>query len=74
MPGGKGRDYLVEESRRQEAVIVAIGAADFPEIVAGPIEFVAFCNNDPRTRVVKSEMTLDRRRNFNCRREIEAYA
>ena len=70
MPFGEGRDYPMEESRRQEAAIVAIGAADFPEIIARPIEFVALCNNDPRPLVVKSEMTLDCGRNFNCSRGI----
>ena len=65
MPGGEGFYDLIEESRRQEAVVIAIAAADLAEIIAGPIEFVAFCNNDPGTLVIESEMTFDRSGNFN---------
>lgn len=60
MPSGKRFDYLIEESGWQEAIIVAIAAVDFPEIIASPMEFIALCNNDPETRIVKSEMTSDR--------------
>lgn len=66
MPCGEGRGDLIEETWRQEAVVIAITAADFPEIIAGPIEFIALCDNDPGTFVIKSEMTFDRGRNFNC--------
>ncbi len=70
MPRGEGPDYPIEESRRQEAVIIAIAAADFPKIIAGPIEFVALCDDDPGTFVVKSEMPFDRGGNFNGGRGI----
>jgi hypothetical protein len=45
MPCGEGPDYLIEESRRQETIVIAITASDFPKIIARPIEFVALCNN-----------------------------
>ena len=70
MPCREGADDLIEESRRQEAVVVAIAAADFPKIIARPIEFVALCHNDPGTFVVKSKMTFDRGGNFDGAREI----
>lgn len=70
MPCGKGLDDLIEKSRRQETVIIAITAADFPKIIAGPIKFVALCNNDPGTLVVESEMTFDRSGNFDGTRGI----
>jgi hypothetical protein len=70
MPCGKGLDDLIEESRRQEAIVIAIAAADFPKIIARPIEFVALRNNDPGTLVIKSEMTFDCSRNFNGARGI----
>jgi len=38
MPCCESLDYLIEESRRQEAVVIAITAADFPKIIARPIE------------------------------------
>src|SRR3954463_7263982 len=68
MPCGEGPDYLIEESRRQETIVIAITASDSPKIIARPIEFVALCNNDPGTRLIKSEMTFDRSRNFHCTR------
>src|SRR5216683_4348497 len=70
MPRGEGRDHQPKESRRQETVVIAITTADFPKIIAWPIEFVALCNNDPGPLVVKSEMTFDRGGNFNCGRWI----
>src|SRR5258705_377439 len=66
MPCGEGFDDPIEETRRQEAVVIAITAADFPKVIARPIEFVALCNNDPGTFVIKSEMPFDRGGNFNC--------
>jgi hypothetical protein len=60
----------LKKSRRQETVIMAITAADFPKIIAGPIEFIALRNNDPGTLVVESEMTFDRRGNFDGTRGI----
>ena len=68
MPCGESLDHLIEESRRQEAVVITIAAADFPEIVARPIEFVALSDNDPGSLVIKSEVTFDRGGNFNRRR------
>ena len=65
MPGGEGLDDLIEESRRQEAVVIAVAAADLPNIIAGPIEFVALGNDDPGPFIVKPEMALDRSGNFN---------
>jgi hypothetical protein len=65
MPCGEGLDDPIEETRRQEAVVIAIAAADFPKVIARPIEFVALCNNDPGTFVIKSEMPFDRGGNFN---------
>ena len=70
MPRGESPNDLIEETRRQEAVVIAITATDFPKIIAWPIEFVAFCNNDPRTLVIESKMTLYRRRKFDCTRMI----
>jgi hypothetical protein len=65
MPCGERLDDLIEESRWQEAVVITITAADFPEIVSRPIEFVALGDNDPGTCVIKSEVTLDRGGNFD---------
>ena len=70
MPCGKGRDDLIEKSRWQEAVVIAIAAPNFPDIIARPIEFVALCNNDPGTLVIKAKMTFDRGGNFNCAQRI----
>jgi hypothetical protein len=70
MPCGEGLDDLIEESRRQEAIVIPITAADFPKIIAWPIEFVALCNDDPGTLAIKSEMTLDRSGNFDGRSGI----
>jgi hypothetical protein len=70
MPCGEGRDDLIEESRWQEAVVIAIAAPNFPDIIARPIEFVALCNNDPGTLVIKAKMTFNRGGNFNCAQRI----
>jgi hypothetical protein len=70
MPCREGADDLIEESGRQEAVIITVAAADFPKIIAGPIEFVALGHNDPGTLVVKSKMTFDRGGNFDGTRGI----
>ena len=66
LPCDEGLDDPIEETRRQEAVVIAITAAEFPKVIARPIEFVALCNNDPGTFVIKSEMPFDRGGNFNC--------
>jgi hypothetical protein len=66
MPCGEGVDHLIEESWRQKTVMITITAADFPKIIARPIEFIALCNDDPRTLVIETEMTLYRGGNFNC--------
>jgi len=47
MPRGEGVDDLSEESRRQETVVIAIATANSPDVIARPIEFVTFRNNDP---------------------------
>lgn len=65
VPRGKGFDNLTEQSRRQEAIIVTVSAADLPDIIAGPFELVALANNDPGTLVIESEMALDRGGNLN---------
>jgi hypothetical protein len=70
MPCGESLDDLMEESRWQEAVVIAITAADFPEIVARPIEFVALGDNDPGTCVIKSEVTFHSGGNFDGGRRI----
>ena len=70
MPCSESIYDLLEESRRQEPIVVAIATADFPDIVTRPIEFVTFGNNDPGALVIKSEMTFDRCGNFNSRRRI----
>jgi hypothetical protein len=70
MPSDESIDDLPEESRRQEAIIVAIAAADFPDIISRPTELVALGNNDPGALVVKFEMTLYGGRNFNGTRGI----
>jgi len=70
MPRSEGLDDLLEESWRQEPVVVAIATADFSDVITRPIEFVAFCDNDPGALVIKSEMTFDRCGNFNGSRRI----
>jgi hypothetical protein len=65
VPRHEGVQYLIEKSRRQEAVVVAIPAADFPKVIPGPIEFIALADNDPGTVVVESEVTFDCRRNLD---------
>src|ERR1700676_2656153 len=70
MPCAERLDHLIEESGWQEAVVITITAADFPEIVSGPIEFVALGDNDLGMCVVKSEVTLDRGGNFDSGRGI----
>jgi hypothetical protein len=74
MPCGERLDDLIEESRRQEAVVITITAADFPEIVSRPIEFVALGDNDPGTCVIKSEVTFDRGGNFDRGRGIGGWS
>jgi hypothetical protein len=64
VPGRKGVEHLIEESRRQEAVIIAIRAADLSKVIARPFELVAFGYNDTRAGVVQSGMALDRSGNF----------
>ena len=66
MPCGERLDYPSQESRRQKTVIIAITTTDFPKIIAGPIEFIALCNNDPGTIVIKSEMTFNRNGKLEC--------
>jgi hypothetical protein len=58
VPGHKGVEHLIEESRRQEAVIIAIRATDLSKVIARPLELVAFGYNDPRAGVVESEWRL----------------
>lgn len=70
MPCDESLDDLFEESRRQEAIVVAIAAADFSDIISRPIELVALGNNDPGAVVIKFEMTFYSGRNFNCTRGI----
>ena len=65
MPCGEGFDDPIKQSRRQEAVIVTVTTADLPDVIAGPFEFVALRNDDPRTLVIQSEMALDRDGNFD---------
>src|SRR3990172_8276056 len=65
MPSHEGFEYLTEKSRRQEAIVKTVFASDFPEIVTGPIEFIALGDDDPRTLVVQPEMPFHRRRDFD---------
>ena len=65
MPGHEGIEHLIEESRRQKAVIVAVAVRDFPEIVSGPQEFIAFGDDDPGAFRVKPEMPFDGQRNLD---------
>jgi hypothetical protein len=59
MPCREGFDDLIEQSRWQEAIIIAIAAADFPDVIARPFELVALRDDDPGPFVVESEMALD---------------
>lgn len=70
MPCDESGDDLPEELRRQEAIVVTIAAADFPDIISRPIELVALGDNDPGARVIKFEMTFYGSRNFNGTRGI----
>jgi hypothetical protein len=65
-PSPEGVEHLIEQFRRQEAESVTIRAGRFSQIVAGPDEFVAFVDDDPRTRGVETQMALDPRGNFDC--------
>jgi len=59
MPGAEGFDDLPEESWRQEPVIIAIAATDFPQIIARPIEFVALRNDNPGAFFIQAKMDFD---------------
>ena len=47
MPVRKGLEDLIEESRRQEAVIVAVAVGKLAQVIAGPEKLVALVDNDP---------------------------
>ncbi len=47
VPFAKCIENLLKEARRQESIIVAIGASRFPQIVAGPHELIALAHSDP---------------------------
>ena len=69
MPGLMKRNEpvadLIEQAGREEAEFIAVRLRRFPQIIARPHEFVAFGDDDPRARIVKTEMLFDRQRNFN---------
>src|SRR5208283_3542284 len=65
MPGDEGIEHLIVKSRRQEAIIIAVGVRNFPEIVSGPQEFIAFGDDDPGAFRVKPKMPLDRQWNLD---------
>src|ERR1700731_4071594 len=46
IPVGKGLEHLIEESRRQKAVVVAVAVRKLAQIVAGPEKFIAFGDDD----------------------------
>ena len=57
--GGESVEHLIEKPRRQKAVVIAVSAADFSQIIAAPQKLVAFGDDDPRALVVESEMAFD---------------
>jgi len=65
---------LIEQAGREEAEFIAVRLRRFPQIIARPHEFIAFGDDDPRARVVKTEMLFDRQRNFNRRFGIDRRA
>ena len=69
LPGHMRRNERVadpiEQAGREEAEFIAVRLRRFPQIIARPHEFVAFGDDDPRARIVKTAMLFDRQRNFN---------
>ena len=47
IPARKGLEHLIEELRRQEAVVVAVTVGQFSQIIAGPEKFIPLVDNDP---------------------------
>jgi hypothetical protein len=45
--GDEGFEHLIEESRRQKSVIVAVAVRELAQIIARPQEFIAFGDDDP---------------------------
>ena len=52
-------EQLVEEPRRQEAIVVAISAWDLAQVIAWPEKLVTFRDDDPGAAIVEPEMLLD---------------
>jgi hypothetical protein len=65
LPRSEGVEHLIEESRRQKAVIVAVAVRKLAEIVARPGKFIAFGDHDPGRVIVEPEMPIDRHRNLD---------
>jgi hypothetical protein len=55
VPVIKGFDQPIEESRRQETVIVAVAVRPLSQIVTRPDKFIAFADDDPRRIVVEPD-------------------
>lgn len=47
MTGDEGLDHSIEESWRQEAIILAVAVRTLAQIVARPEKLIAFGDNDP---------------------------
>ena len=65
MIGDEGVTDLNEKARWREAEFVRVRLRRLSQIIARPYEFIAFCDHDPRARVVKAEMLLDGRKTFD---------
>jgi len=70
IPVGEGFEHLIEESRRQEAVIVAVAVRTLAQVVAWPEKFVAFGDDDPGGIDIEPEMAFDRQRDLDRRSGI----
>ena len=60
----EGLDHLIEQSRQQKAVIVAVAVRQLAQIVARPEKFIAFGDHNPGRVVVEPKMPFDRRRDL----------
>jgi hypothetical protein len=65
MPSHESCEDAREEARRQQAIVVAVAAGYLAQVVAWPVEFIAFLDNDPRASVIEPEVTLDGCWNLN---------
>jgi hypothetical protein len=47
IPVGESLEHLIEESRRQKAVVVAVAVRKLAQVVTRPEKFIAFGDDDP---------------------------